>query len=157
MALIEDFVKGSLLPAAAVGAVALVLPRLFPSLPPGLRSAMKGGISLFLESESEAEGGIINRLASTALKNALDALSAPGAPEDRKQAARAVVENFKQAAHTRARRYGRNRDDCSARYGRHIAALRHAIKKKQSRSKGPHDPALSEIVTELGQVKYSTD
>ena len=157
MALIEDFVKGNLLPAAAVGAVALVLPKLLPNLPPGLRSAVKGGISLFLESESEAEGGIINRLANNALKNALDALSAPGAPEDRKRAARAVVENFKRAAHARAGRYGRNRGDRSARYGRHIAALRHAIKKKQSRSKGPHDPALSEIASELDQVEYSAD
>ena len=61
MALVEDILKGNLF-VAAVGATAFVLPKVLPDLSPPLRSAIKGGVSLFLESEAEAEGGIIDRL-----------------------------------------------------------------------------------------------
>lgn len=152
MALVEDFLKTNLFPAAAVGALALVLPKLLPNLPPPLRSVVKGGISLFLESESEAEGGIINRLAQNALQNTLKQLSGPGSPEERKEAARNVIESYKQTARARAKRYGRNPADHSARYGRHIAALRHAINRRRSKGKGTHDRALSEILSELNHA-----
>jgi hypothetical protein len=155
MALVEDILKGNLLPAAAVGAVVLVLPKVFPKLPAPLRSALKGGISLFLESEAEAEGGIVNRLAQNALKNTLKELSGPGPAEDRKEAAQSVVESFKQTARTRAKRYGYDHDDHSARYRRHIVAFRRAVEQKQSQGKGAHDRALSEILSKLDHAEPS--
>ena len=133
MALLEDMFEGNLVTAAAVGATALLLPRVLPTLSPPLRSAVKSGISLFLESESEAEGGIIERLADTALKNVLNNLSGAGSAEEREKRAQAAVEDFKRRAHARAQRYGRDEGDRSARYGRHIAALRRALDRERSR------------------------
>jgi len=60
VALLEDLLKGNIVTAVAMGATALVLPKVMPDLSPPLRSAVKGIVSIFLESESEAEGGIID-------------------------------------------------------------------------------------------------
>ncbi len=51
MALVEDILKGNLLTVAAIGATAVVLPKVLPNLSPSLRSAIQGGVSLFLEFE----------------------------------------------------------------------------------------------------------
>ncbi len=152
MALLEDMVKGHLIFAAAVGATALVLPKVLPDLSPQLRSLVKGGISLFLESQSEAEGGIIQRLADNALDNVLKGLSGPGSEDDRKRAAKAAVEDFKRKAHTRSRRYGRDEEDRSARYEQHIAALRRALHRKRSQGKGAHVAALNDLSASLANV-----
>ena len=100
MALVEDMLKGNLVVALAVGGTALVLPKVLPHLSPPVRSLVKNGLSLFLECESEAEGGIIDKLADHALKGVLASLSSPDPPQDRQGAARAAVERFKHVAHT---------------------------------------------------------
>src|SRR4051794_30599002 len=134
MALVDDVLKGNLLIATAIGATALVLPKIMPDLSPPLRSIVKGGLSLLLESESEAEGGIIERLAETALKNVLDHLSGPGSPTERRDAARAAIADYKRTARVRARRYARDDYDRSVRRGRHIEALRRKLHRERSRA-----------------------
>lgn len=153
MALIEDMLKGNLVVAAAMGATALVLPKVLPRLSPQLREAVKGGVSLFLESESEAEGGIIDRLANDALSNVLKSLSGPGSADERQQAAQAAVEGFKRTAHARARRYGRDANDRSARYGRHVATLRHALTREQRRHAGAKAAALHDLSASLAEPR----
>lgn len=142
MAMLEDLLEGNVFTVLAVGAAVLLLPKVLPDFPAPLRSVVKGGVSLFLESESEAEGGIIKRLADNALRNVLHSLSSPGSADHRNGAARKVVENFKQTARTRARRYGRHHDDRSARYARHIAALRNCLEQERCRATGVKGEAL---------------
>ena len=145
MALVEDMLKGNLLTAAAIGATALVLPKVLPVLPPPFRSLVKSGLSLFVDAESEAEGGIIDRLADRALANVLKSLSDPGSTEDQRKAARAAVEEFRHTARSRARRYGRDEKDRSARYARHTAALRRRLAQARSRHTGPKAEALKDL------------
>jgi hypothetical protein len=151
MALLEDMLKGNLVIAAALGATALVLPKLLPDLSPQLRSVVKSGLSLFLESESEAEGGIIDRLAYNALRNVLKGLSGPGSAEERENAAQAVVAHYKRTAHRRARRYGRDQGDRSARYASHIVALRRALDRDRSRHTGAKAAALKDLSASLAE------
>jgi hypothetical protein len=145
VALVEDMLKGNLVVALAIGATALVLPKVLPDLSPPLRSAVKGGLSLFLESESEAEGGIISRLADNALKQVLSGLSGPGPEDERQGAAKAAIKAFKKTARARARRYGRNESDRSTRYHRHIAALNHKMRTARSRHADPKTAALQDL------------
>lgn len=152
MAMLEDLLKGNVLIAIGVGATALLLPKVLPELPAPVRSVVKGGFSLFLESESEAEGGIVSRLADNALKNVLHSLSGPGSADDRNEAARKAVENFKQTARTRARRYGRDDEDRSARYCRHIAALRLRLERERSHATGVDGEALQALQSTLEQA-----
>lgn len=150
MALVEDMLKGNVVAALAVGSAALVLPKVLPDLSPRWRGIVKAGLSLFLESESDAEGGIIDRLADTALQNVLKGLSGPGSAEDRQQAAQGTVEAFKRMAQGRAQRYGRDEGDRSRRYGRHVAALRRAVDQERSRHPGgEHAAALEKLSATL--------
>jgi hypothetical protein len=151
VALVEDVLKGNLVVALAIGATALVLPRILPDLSPQLRSAVKAGLSLFLESESEAEGGLINRLADTALKDVLGSLSGPGPDADSQERARHAVERFKRTARTRARRYARNENDRSARYHRHIAALDKRLAHARTRHAGATATALRDRAEMLAE------
>ncbi len=145
MALIEDIVKGKLIGVAAVGATAMVLPSVFPYLAPSLRSAIKGGLSLFLESESEAEDGIIQRLADNALKSVLASLSESGSDADRREAASEAVQRFKVKAQARARRYGRDHHDRHQRKERHIATLRRKLEAARTRRTGRDATALDDL------------
>lgn len=157
MALLGDMLKGNLITAVAVGATALVLPKVLPDLSPPLRSMVKNGLSLFLDSESEAEGGIIDRLADDALKNVLANLSGPGSDDKQRAGAHAAVERFKQTAHRRARRYGRDEGDRSARYKRHIAALRRALNRAGSRHKGAKAAAFNDLSAALADDQSPAD
>ena len=153
MALVEDILKGNLLAVAAVGATAIVLPKMFPNLSPPLRSAIKSGVSLFLESEAEAEGGIIGRLADEAMESVLASLSGPGSADERHQAAQAAVEDFKRTAHARARRYGRDDRGRAARYKRHIAALRRKLERARAHHAGAKAAALSNFSASLADAQ----
>lgn len=140
MALVEDVLTGNVAKVVAVGATAVVLPRVFPSLAPPLRAALKSGLQLFVESESDAEGGIIDKLAADTLKGVLASLSAPGTDEERHQAARAAIQRFQHRAHHRAARYGRDGQDRQARYRRHVAHLKRALADAQrGRSQADQD------------------
>ena len=154
MALVEDMLKGNLVVALAVGGTALVLPKVLPHLsPPGSR-LLKNGLSLFLECELEAEGGIIDKLEDHALKGVLASLSSPDPPQDRQGAARAAVERFKHVAHTRARRYGRSQHDPGlARYDRHITALRHALHRSGRVTLGAKAAVLDELSATLAPTR----
>ncbi|HQT77075.1 MAG: hypothetical protein B7Z80_10520 [Rhodospirillales bacterium 20-64-7] len=157
MASFEDILGGNLAAAAAFGVVALVLPKVAPNLPLPVRSALTGGVNLFLEAEGEAEGGIIDRLAETVLQNVLQNLSAPAPEDERHRAARAAVEDFAHAARRRARRYARNERDRSARYSRHMAALRHKLKRAQAHPGSAHAAVLSDMVAALDQRPFKPD
>lgn len=152
MAFIEDIFKGNLVMAAAIGTTALVLPKILPDLSPSMRSAVKSGLSLVAESESEAEGGIVNRLADNALKTVLKQLSGPGTADERQRSAEGAIDEFRKTAHARAQRYGRDDADRSARYGRHIEALRHAIEREQSRHPGANSGALNDLSARLTEA-----
>lgn len=127
MALVEDMLTGNVATVVAVGAAAVVLPRVAPALPAPLRTVLKSGLKLVIESESDAEGGIIDKLADTAMQNVLASLSGPGTDEERHQAAQAAVQRFNDTAQRRAARYGRDGADTQARYRRHMASLKRAF------------------------------
>jgi hypothetical protein len=152
MAFVEDMLKGNLITTVAIGAMALVLSKILPDLSPPLRSAVKSGLSLFLESESEAEGGIIERLADMALKNVLTTLSGLGSPEERQKAARGAVEDYKRTAHSRARRYARDHKDRHARRRRHIEALRHRLNRARVQATGRQAQDLESLIGALDEV-----
>lgn len=143
--LVDDLLKGNILFAVGIGAAALVLPKLLPALSPPLRTAVKNGLHLFVEAESEAEGDIIERLAEAALKDILQHLSGSGAEDQRRHAAQDAVDTFRRTAHRRAHRYARNEGDCSARYHRHLGALRRRLRQAHRRHEGAMAAALETL------------
>jgi hypothetical protein len=149
MASVEDIFGSNLLVTFAVGATALILPRVLPDLSPPVRSAIKGGLQLFLEAEGEAEGGIIERLADTALQNVLDRLSGPGSADERRNAARAAIAVYKKTARTRARRYASDDQDRVTRRGRHINALRHRLHRAKTQATGAQAQDLESLMNAL--------
>lgn len=149
MALVEDLLKSNLPAAVALSASALLLPKLLPDLSPQLRAAIKGAFSLFLESESDAEGGIIERLAENVLQNVLDNLAGSRSPGDQRHAAREAVATFKRTARYRARRYGRDEKDRSVRYHRHLLALRRRLERARARCAGNEAATLQELAAML--------
>jgi len=138
MALIEDMLTGSIGKVVAVGATAAVLPRVFPQLAPPLRMALKSGLKLFIESESDAEGGIIDKLVGDTMQSVLASLAAPGSDGEQDKSAEAAVKHFQDRAHRRARRYARDDPDRHARYHRHISRLKAALAKAQQ-GRSPED------------------
>lgn len=149
MGLLEDVLKGKVLVTVAIGATALLLPKLLPELSSPVRSAAKSGLLLFLEAASEAEGGIIDRLAEQAIELVFASLSGPGSEDDRMSRARHAVKRFKRVAHSRSARYAQNENDRSARYRRHIARFRHGIEQARSRAKRPVSKQVDELLASL--------
>ena len=149
---VEDIFGSHLLVTVAVGATAVLLPRVLPGLSPLVRSTLKGGLQLFLEAEGEAEGGIIEQLAETALTTAMERLSGPGPAHERRDAARAAIEDYKQTARTRARRYGSDAQDRSARRGRHLAALRRKLHRAKTNATATQAQDLDMLMDSLGDT-----
>jgi hypothetical protein len=127
MAWVDGILTGNTGVAIAVGASVLAVPVLVPHLSPPARSALKSVLTLVLEAESIAEGGIIRELADAAVKQAIQALSGPGPQAQRDAAAREVVRRYHHRARSRARRHGRDAHDKDARYQRHDRGLRKAV------------------------------
>lgn len=151
MALVEDVLTSGGGVAVVVGATALAVPAVAPHLSPPLRSALKAGLSLFLEAESEAEGGIIKGLADAAVHRAMDALNGPGTEAQRQDAAREVMRHYKDRAHARARRYGQGDGDRKARYDRHIRGLHKAVARARQQPGTDHGKLqdLSQMIDDL--------
>lgn len=145
MVLVEDVLTSNVAKVVAVGAAAALLPRVAPVLPAPLRGVVKSGLKLFLESESDAEGGIIAKLADTAMQQALAALSGPGTEEQRQQGAQAAIQHFENTARRRSARYGRDAGDRDARYRRHMDSLRHALHAARGRHPHAHGDGLGRI------------
>lgn len=149
MALVEDMLTSNVAKVVAVGTAAVVLPRVAPALPAPLRGIIKSGLKLLIESESDAEGGAIAKLANLTMQQVLASLSGPGTEEERQQGAEAAVQHFQDTARRRAARYGRNAGDRDTRYRRHMDGLRHAL--RTARAEHPHAPGdgLSRIAGQI--------
>ena len=132
MAAWENLLEGNVAVLAAAGAATLLLPIVLPSLATPLRAALTSGLTLFLESEAEAEGGIMGKLAESTVEVLLGSLSGPGNRERRQQAAQLHVRQFEATARQRAQRYAWNDADAAARYRRHVAHFRHALARAQA-------------------------
>ncbi len=150
MALIEDVLASPISKIVAVGATVLVLPRVLPGLPPGLRSVVRSGLSLLLEAESDAEGGIIDKLVAGLVQDLLASLPDAGSDEERQQIAAGAMHRFEETAHRRARRYGRGKGDHQARYERHMARLKHALTKAQNDRPQPDRAVLAQMAGRIG-------
>ena len=124
---IEDVLEGNVLLLVAAGAAMLVLPKVFPELPEPVRATIKGGLSLFLEAESEVDGGIADKLVGATMRQLLQSLSGPGTTQEKRSAAQRTIKRFEETARGRSRRHGWNEADRAARYRRHIAKLKRAI------------------------------
>jgi hypothetical protein len=131
MAMLEDALEGNVVMLAAAGATTLVLPIVLPQLAPPLRGAIKFAITLFLESEAEAEGGLMGKLAESTVKALLDTLAVPGSGEQRRRAAHATIRRFEATARARSKRYAASEADAARRYRRHVAHLRRALAQAQ--------------------------
>jgi len=149
LALVEDLFKSNLVVALALGGAALILPKVLPDLSPPLRTVVKTGLSLFVESEAEAEGGIISRLAEATLKEVLNSLNGPGSEQERQNTAQAAIRRFKRTARSRARRYGRDEQDRFTRYQRHIGTLNKRMHHVQSRHSDATAAALQNLSASL--------
>ncbi len=127
MALLEDGWSGNVVTVVAVGAAVLVLPVLVPGLAPPLRTALKAGVGLFLESEFEAEGGLIDKLVGDTIEALLSGASQARTEADRERLARRAAGRFEQRARARAEHWGRDDSGKKRRYGRHVAHLKRAV------------------------------
>lgn len=150
MALIEDVLASPISKIVAVGVTALVLPRVLPELPPGLRSVVRSGLKLLAEAESDAEGGFIDKLVAGAVQDLLASLSDAASDEERQRITASAMHRFQETAHRRARRYGHDEGDRQARYDRHTARLKHALSKAQhGRSQWDQD-VLAHMAGQIG-------
>ncbi|MDA8247557.1 MAG: hypothetical protein M0Z28_00105 [Rhodospirillales bacterium] len=146
--MLENALEGNVALLAAAGAATLVLPAVLPHLAPPLRAAVKSGLSLFIEAEAEAEGGIMGRLAETTVQAVLDNVGGSGSREHRQAAAQDAVRRFEATARARAQRYGWNEADSAARYRSHVAHFRRALAKARHQA-----PARQrELLTHAGEV-----
>ncbi|HJU17500.1 MAG TPA: hypothetical protein VJ770_13660 [Stellaceae bacterium] len=150
--ILEDITKAELPAALGLGVVVLLAARLMPQLQPPLKSAVKLGLTLFAESEGEAEAGIIDKLVEPTVENLLDALLAP--PGD---AARAKVDrslhHFERRARVHARRWAHDPAHVDRHYHRHIRRLHRRLEHEWQRRGGGdlerYQRVLSRIDSEL--------
>jgi len=145
MALLEDALKGDIVTLAVAGAAAVALPVLFPQLAPPLRSALKLGVTLFLESEGEAEASLIETLVRHTMNGLLAVATGPGSVEERQQAAAKRVAKFEARARSRAQRFGRDEADQVARYRRQVASLKRAVAAAKERHPNHAHPVLDHV------------
>lgn len=145
---LEETLGGNIVTVVALGAAALLLPRLFPSLARPLRAVAKTGLTLFVEAETEMEGGLIDGLVGQTIDALLGTLDAPGTVEQRKLAARKTMHRFEAAARGRAKRWGRDHDDRACRYNRHLTHLRRALAKAERQ----RPPAQRELIGDAVSV-----
>ena len=149
--MLENALEGNVIALAATGAAALVLPVLFPRLASPLRAVVKSGATLFLEAETEAEGGLIGRVADAAVKALLDSVAAPGGREQRQLGAQAAVRRFEATARARAQRFGWNEEDAAARYRRHVAHFRRALATAQESQPARRREMLNNVAGTLSE------
>ena len=148
MALTDDVLKLGAVPALAVGAVALAIPVLFPSMRRQWAVALKAGASVFFEAEGGAEGVIIDKLAERAIDQIADAV-ANLAPEDRDRATGAIVTAYKAKARHRARRHGWSEQDREARYRRQITHLHRIAARRAAHDSDRNHHLWSEVESRL--------
>lgn len=121
---LEDFIPLELPTALGLGAALLIAGRLLPGLRPQLKSAVEIGLTLFGESEIEAEAGIIDRLAGRALGPLADALLAPPGDPAAHAAVDRTLSRFRHRARVHARRWARDPAHAGRHYRRHVRHLR---------------------------------
>jgi hypothetical protein len=151
MAAWEELLEGNVALLAAAGAVTLVLPAVLPHLAPPLRGAVKSGLTLFLESEAEAEGGIMGKLAESTVEAVLDTLSGSGSRERRQEAAQQKVRQFEATARQRSCRHAWNDADAAARYRRHVAHFRRALAQAQAEEPAQRRTMLNHAADALSE------
>lgn len=145
MALFDETMTPEIGAGVALTAAMILLPRVAPNVGGPLRSIVKAGLTLFLESETELDGELINSLVETTMKELTSALSGPGPEDEKQQAAHATIRHFKHKARTRARQWGWDDADRSTRYHRHLRKLHRAVAHKRDRSSGPTARALDNV------------
>ncbi|MGH1574237.1 hypothetical protein ACRAWG_30845 [Methylobacterium sp. P31] len=146
----DDLLKGNPITAIGIGAAVVAVPVLFPSLRPQWAAAVKGGTKLFLEAEGGAEGDIIDGLAEKAIDQLVDAI-AHHEPEQRREAAAAVISGYKRQARARADRHGYDEKDRAARFHRHMARLRHKVARRHARASDDKKASWDRIATMIGE------
>jgi hypothetical protein len=139
MAALDKALGANVATLAAVGAAALVLPRLFPRLASPLRSVFLSGLTLVLEAEFEAEGGLVEELVEETVKTLISNVSGPGSESERQHAAHQTIRRFQGRARARARWHGWGEQDKADRYRRQIDAFKRgtaAARKHQTKEQG---------------------
>jgi len=131
--------------ALTAAAAMLLLPRLAPNLAGPMRSIAKTGLTLFLESETELDGELIESLVDTTMKELGSVLSSRGTEAEKQHAAHAAIRRFKHKARSRAHRWGWDEADRSARYDRHMRKLHRAIAHKRDQSSGQAAQTLDKV------------
>ncbi len=150
MAGLEELLKGNPITAIGIGAAVVAVPVLFPSLRPQWAAAVKGGTKLFLEAEGGAEGDIIDGLAEKAIDQLVDVI-AHREPEQRHEAAAAVIASYRRQARARADRHGYDEKDCAARLHRHMARLRHKVARRHARASDDKKANWGRIATMIDE------
>jgi hypothetical protein len=146
--MLESLTKSDIIVVAGLGVAAAVLAELLPNARPALRSAVKFGVDLFLESEGEAESELIQSLVSATMHGIRDDLSKTNNEPERRDAVEARVENFKRQARVRARRWGGDQQDRHRRYRRHIVRLETTLARKKQEALPERDRRVLDYASE---------
>jgi hypothetical protein len=130
---LEDFTPIGLPAALGLGVVALLAARLMPQLQPSLKEAVKLGLTLFAESEGEAEAGIIEQLVGPTVETLLDALTAPPGDAAAHAEVDHTLQHFRRRARVHARRWAHDPDHVDRHYRRHVRRLRRRLEHEWQR------------------------
>jgi hypothetical protein len=141
MALLDDAFPPNVVTFVALGAAALILPRFVPALAAPMRGVLKTGVSLFLESEFEAEGGLIDGLVGETIDALLGDAATVKEPAERRRKARQALHRFEHRARARAKHWGRDDAGRARRYKRHVAHLKRALAEAE-RNRPPEQRAV---------------
>ncbi|MGH7056163.1 MAG: hypothetical protein ACREFK_02340 [Stellaceae bacterium] len=146
---LDDLVTLELPAVLGLGAVLLIAGRLMPGLRPQLKSAVEIGLTLFGESEIEAEAGIIDRLAGRTLGSLADALLAPPGDPAAHAAVDRTLRRFQHRARVHARRWARDPAHVGRHYRRHVRHLRDRLERAWQSRPGGDPQRYERIVSAL--------
>lgn len=146
---LEDLVKLEWPAALGLGAALLIAGRLMPGLRPPLKTAIEIGLTLFGESEIEAEAGIIDRLAGRTIGALTDALLAPPGDPAAHAAVDRTLSRFQHRARVHARRWARDPAHAGRHYRRHVRHLRDRLERQWQSRPGGDPQRYERIISEL--------
>jgi hypothetical protein len=151
--MLENVTKSDVVAVVGLGLAAAALSEFLPNARPLIRSAIQFGVDLLTESEAEAEAALIRSMIEATLAGLRRDASAPAGEPERRRAAEARVEDFKQQARIRARRWSKDPQDRHRRYRQHVARLeasltRHRHEPMPERDRRVLDYAVEALASE---------
>jgi hypothetical protein len=143
--------KPNLVTLAGLGVLSLALPSLLPQLRPAAVSAIKAGLTLFTESEAEAEAELIESLVAFTAARIREALASDAGEAERRHRVRRSIEHFKRHARKRAQRWGGDEPGRKRSYQRHIARLETTLAEQKQEAPPHQQDAIEDAFIALAE------